>query len=309
MGKNNIRILVTGASGFIGRHLLGSLQATGNWPEIHAVCHSAEWPRGQNGSVVWHAADLLHPPSLDGLIAQVKPTHLIHAAWVTDHGVFWTHPDNTCWYDASLTLADAFSRHGGRRFVNLGSVAEYDWRDGRMIEGKTREEPATPYGQAKLAFHRELTARAQKAGYSAATGRIFFTYGAHEKPGRFVPSACRALITGEPEAFGSGSQWRDFLHVTDLARAIEYLTRSPLEGAVNLGSGSPMRLSDMLYVLENLSTAKGVLLKGARPDAPDDPPILFADTKRLAEIGWQPIVSLEDGLSAALDWWRSYLNP
>ena len=133
-------------------------------------------------------------------------------------------------------------------------------------------------------------------------------YGDYEKPGRLIPTACRSLLTGQPEAFGSLYQWRDFLHVTDLARGIIALTQSTLEGAVNIGSGEPVRLSLILDTLERLSGQKGVFQPGMRVASSVEPPILFADVGRLAKTGWLPTVTYEEGLSNALDYWRGQLD-
>jgi len=250
---------------------------------------------------------LLDEGAANTLMEKITPSHIIHTAWVTEHGAFWSHPDNTPWLDASLRLADAFARQGGQRFIHLGTVAEYDWQSGRMIEGVTPERPATPYGEAKLAFHRALVKHTTGGSFSAATARVFFVYGPHEKPGRLIPTACHALITGQPEAFGSLHQWRDFLHVTDLARGIVALTQSSLEGAVNIGSGGPVRLSLLLDTLERLTGQKDVFQRGVRADPSGEPPILFADVSRLAKTGWLPLVTYEEGLSNALDYWRGQL--
>ena len=301
------RIFITGGTGFIGRHILAALQKSGEWHEIHALRRASSQRAPDLDGIIWHEGDLLEPPMADALIDQIKPSHLIHAAWVTEHGAFWTHPDNAPWLDASLRLADAFARHGGQRFIQLGTVAEYDWQSGRMIEGVTPEQPATPYGEAKLAFHRALVKLTLNGRFSAATARVFFVYGAHEQPGRLIPTACRALITRQPEAFGSLNQWRDFLHVTDLARGIAALTQSSLEGAVNIGSGGPVRLSLLLDTLERLTGQKDVFQRGARTDPSGEPPILFADVGRLAKTGWLPLVTYEEGLTNALDYWRGEL--
>jgi UDP-glucose 4-epimerase len=123
-----------------------------------------------------------------------------------------------------------------------------------------------------------------------------------------VPTACRAIINGQPEAFGSLFQWRDFLHVTDLARGIVALTRSDLEGAVNIGSGGPARLNFLLDTLEKLSGRSDLFQRGARKDPENDPPILFADVAKLAQTGWLPLVGYEEGLANALNYWRDELT-
>ena len=176
-----------------------------------------------------------------------------------------------------------------------------------MIEGETPEEPASLYGTKKLAFHQALMERTRKGQFSSATGRIFFVYGPNEKPQRLVPAACRALITGQSETFGSRHQWRDYIHVSDLARAIVALTHSSLEGPVNLASGAPVPLSFILDELEKLAQKPGALTRGTRAPTEDDVPMLFGHAARIASTNWRPTVTFKEGLSQTLDWWREQL--
>ncbi len=301
------RMLITGGSGFIGSQLIDALTRTGEWEEIHAIHHSATVPTTPNKALIWHRADLLNKTTPADLLASIKPSHLIHGAWVTDHGAFWADQRNSEWLAASVRLADAFARHGGQRFINLGSVAEYDWQSGRMVEDETPETPSSFYGKSKLAFHRELLERGRKGDFSSATGRIFFVYGPKEKPQRLVAAACRSLITDQSEIFSVGSQWRDYMHVSDLARGIYALTTSPLEGAVNIASGAPIRVSFILDELEKLAHKPGQLSRKTKSPADEEVPMLFGHAERLASTGWRPLVSLEEGLRQTLNWWREQL--
>jgi nucleoside-diphosphate-sugar epimerase len=307
MTSSKKRLLITGASGFIGSHICAELSQKEEWAEIHALSRSTPTETTGKQPIHWHQGNLLDAETPAALIDYIKPSHIIHGAWVTDHGAFWAHKDNEAWLTASLKLAEAFARTGGERFINLGSVAEYSWQSGHMIEGETPEEPSSLYGESKLAFHRALSEQSRKGQFSSATGRIFFVYGPNEKPQRLVPSACRALITGQPESFGAGHQWRDYMHVSDLVRGILALTHSSLEGAVNLASGLPVQLSFILDELEKLAEKPGALIRGTRTVSEDDIPILFGHAARLASTGWRPTVPFKEGLSETLKWWRAQL--
>jgi len=301
------RLLITGASGFIGSHLHTILGNMDQWAEIHALSRMPVVNMPINHRVVWHQADLLADDRPTELIHQIKPSHVVHAAWITEHGAFWEHQVNSAWLAASLNLAEAFMLSGGERFITLGSVAEYDWTQGRMIEGHTPETPSTLYGQAKLAFHHALTEHNKRGHFSSATCRIFYTYGPFENPKRLVPLACRSLITERSEAFGSGSLWRDYIHVSDLVRGIAAVLHSDLEGAVNIGSGAPVRISFLLDQLEKLSHKPGFLKRGQQADLGNEVMMLFADVCRLGKLGWRPIVSFEEGLNHTIQWWRQRL--
>lgn len=134
------RVLVTGASGFIGRHALPALQMRGY--EVHAV---ARRPLQLEGAR-WHAADLLDEQAQAELLATVRPSHLLHFAWYAEHGKFWTAAENRRWVDATATLVQAFQRAGGRWVAATGSCAEYDWASGRCDELTTPIAPSTEYG-------------------------------------------------------------------------------------------------------------------------------------------------------------------
>ena len=308
MNSGKKRLLVTGASGFIGSHLLPVLCKMNEWAEIHALSRRPQPNTSTSPEVQWHQADLLVGSTASELIRQIKPSHMVHAAWVTQPGEFWEHKDNSNWLAASLQLAEAFAQLGGGRFITVGSVAEYDWTQGRMIEGQTPETPLTLYGQTKLAFHQALTEHNRKGRFSSATCRVFFTYGPNENAQRLIPTACRSLITERAEGFGSGSLWRDYLHVGDLVRGIAAVLRSDIEGAVNVASGAPVRISYLLDELERLSQKPGFLNRGVRPDLRNEVVALFADVGRLGALGWRPNVSFEEGLNHTLQWWRQQLT-
>lgn len=291
-----MKLLITGATGFIGRAILNQFDRE-HIAEIHAVTRQIGTSETNAGPVIWHDANLFHNRSVESLFEKINPTHVIHAAWETTHGKFWTCESNRDWLSASLRLLDAFERHGGKRFVFLGSMAEYDWSAAPLIENHSPEIPFTLYGETKLGFHRMLMQHAAAKKFSAATGRIFNLYGPNEKPERLVPQLIGALSHMTRVKVGSPDRERDLLHVNDVARAILALLSSDLEGAVNIAHGSPTRM-DTLYEVLGEITGRGHLIGvGERPDVSGEPKRLYADASLIRSTGWRPRIRLEDGLN------------
>jgi nucleoside-diphosphate-sugar epimerase len=299
------KVLVTGASGFIGRHCLLPLLARGH--DVHAVTTGPALD--EMAGVTWHRADLLDPAQVRALIAAVQPSHLLHLAWDVEHGKFWTSPGNLQWVQASLELAQAFVAAGGVRMVAAGTNAEYDWRYGWCTENITPLAPATLYGASKHALNITLSAYAAQVGLSAAWGRIFFLYGPGEHPSRLVSSVTRALLKREPAPMSHGQQRRDFLYVGDVGDAFAALLDSAITGPVNIASGVPVTVRDMAYTIADALDAGDLIRLGALPTPPDDPPLLAGDPGRLRnEVGWQPCHTLADGIGASIAWWRERME-
>jgi nucleoside-diphosphate-sugar epimerase len=295
------RILLTGATGFIGRHALTRLRAAGH--DVHAVTSRERPPGGDR--VTWHQADLLAGADV---VAEVAPEVLVHLAWYVEPGRYWTAPENVRWVEASLVLLRAFADAGGRRAVIAGTSAEYDWHAvGQLCEEDgTPLRPATLYGAAKHSLHAVAAAYAEQAGFELAWGRIFFVYGPGEPERRLVPSVGRALLAGESVPTTRGDQVRDFLHVEDAAGAFAALADAETTGAVNIGSGDPVTVRDVFDTLAELAGRPELLRPGALPDRKGDPLRLVADVSRLrGEVGFAPRIALRDGLAATLEWLRA----
>ena len=295
------RVLITGAAGFIGRHCLPRLVEDGY--EVHAVS-SADRARDPS-TVHWHLADLLDRRQVAGVMAEVRPTHLLHLAWYTVPGRYWTALENFHWVGASLDLIETFVEHGGRRLVSAGTCAEYDWSYGYCVEGMTPLAPATPYGVCKDALRAMVESFASQTGLSSVWGRVFFLYGPHEHPGRLVPSVIRSLLHAEPARCTHGNQIRDFLYVQDVADAFVMLLGSDTTGAVNIASGQPIRLRDIIIEIADQLGELGLVRLGALPPAPGEPSVLLGDASRLRqEVGWSPSYCLADGLEQTIAWWK-----
>ncbi len=296
------RVLLTGARGFIGRHAPALLTARGF--EVHAV--SSQQSAESIPDVVWHRTNLLDSTETLRLMTEVRPTHLLHLAWYAEPGKFWHSPENFQWLEASIALLRHFREQGGERVVMAGTCAEYDWDYGFFSEAITPCRPATSYGACKNALHETLQSYCAAQGMSGAWGRIFFLYGPGEHPARLVASVITDLLGGEQARCTHGNQIRDFLHVEDVASAFVALLDSTVEGAVNIASGQPVTLRDVVLTAADCLCARDRVLFGALPAPEKEPPLLVADVRRLSnEVKWNPRYDLQTGIEQTIQWWKS----
>lgn len=297
------KILVTGASGFIGRHCLSKLVAR-NY-EVHAV--SRETQRADSGDVCWHEADLLDLSCIPGLMAEIRPTHLLHMAWHVAPGVWASTGGDQYlrWVQSSLELLIRFTENSGERAVMAGSCTEYDWRYGYCSEAVTPLNPNTLYGVCKNSVQQQFSAFSRESGLSSAWGRIFFLYGPFENKARLVSSVINSILSGETARCTSGTQIRDFLYVDDVADAFVALTDSDVEGPVNIASGRPVLLKDVIYSIADRLGRKDLVSLGALPMPANETPLVAADISRLSgELGWKPQYDLDAGLNKTIEWWK-----
>ncbi|MFN6952142.1 MAG: NAD-dependent epimerase/dehydratase family protein [Albidovulum sp.] len=278
------RVLLTGATGLIGRHCVGPLEESG------FTVHAASRGRGD---------DLLADP--EGVVARAGADHLIHLAWHDGAKDRWSSPRNLEWVEASLRLLRAFAAAGGRRAVMVGSCAEYDWTGAGHLGEDAPLRPATLYGAAKAATGIAAMAGAKALGVSLAWARVFFAYGPGEPEGRLLGDILKGIAAGRPVACTDGLQRRDFLHTEDIGRALVSLLLSGAEGPVNVGSGRAIPVRDLILALARAMGGEGLIRLGARPRPASDPALIEADVTRLGqETGFRPAHDLAGGIRAVL---------
>ncbi len=292
------RVLLTGASGFIGRQAVPLLLSRG--ADVHIVSH--ENVSAFTGVTV-HRADLLRAYDRRALMTSVCPTHILHFAWIATPGVYWTSPLNEKWKTATLDLLSLAEEFGAARFVGAGSVAEYNWSVGQMDEKTTPLNPTTPYGKAKAECGQAVCSH--EGSVSTSWGRIFHLYGPHEYPSRLVASVIVSLLSGKRAPCTHGEQVRDFLHVKDVASAFVALLFSDVTGPVNIGSGNHRTIKDIVRMIAREFHAEDQIDFGAIPPPENDPSILVPTIDRLMhDVGWKPSISLEKGIQETVEWWR-----
>ncbi len=263
-------VLLTGATGFVGRQVLAALCAA--QIPVHAVSRS---PGAARPGVTWHSADLLVAQDRAQL-AGLAP-RLIHCAWEVEHGAFWTSPANALWREASADLVRRVMAAGGTRVVALGTCAEYDaaatgaWDEARAID------PATPYGQAKAALQDELAAT---CGPALVWARLFHLYGPQEDPRRLIPGLIAACRAGRPAEVRAAGLIRDVVSTPHVARLILALMDSRLSGPCDIGSGQPRSLGALARIVTEAAGRPDLLRLGHAP-SPADPPEMAPRLDRL----------------------------
>ncbi|GJE65048.1 GDP-6-deoxy-D-mannose reductase [Methylorubrum aminovorans] len=299
-----MRVLVTGASGFIGRNVVAQLERQG----VDVVAASRR-PLVSNPAVRFEPIDLLTPGASADLVSRVRPTHLIHLAWNAIPRKFWSASDNLDWAAATFALSRAFVDAGGVRAVMAGSCAEYDWTGIGRLHENSGIAPATLYGKVKDATRRAVCAFGEESGLPVAWGRVFWLYGPGEAADRLVSDVASALARRHQINTTEGRQQRDFLHVEDVASAFIAALHHTHCGPFNIGSGSPVAVRHLIEILAEELGGLDLVNFGVRPSTLGEPSLLVADTKILHEtIGFTPRYGLESGLKSTADWWRNHVS-
>lgn len=288
-----MRVMLTGASGFIGSYVLRVLQYHG----IAVVVVGRARPQV---SVPFVEVDLLGIADFAALLQKVQATHLLHLAWYAEHGKYWTSSLNLRWVEATTRLVEAFCAVGGQRVVIAGTCAEYDWTHGYCREDSTPLNPATLYGISKDATRRLVMAICAQHQVSCAWGRIFLPYGDGEFAGRLIPSLIE-VFRGLRAPFGVNAlAYRDFMHASDVAEGFVRLITTGVDGAYNVCAGEPTRLAEIVTTLTSLLGVDPEPVLTLTTERFGEPPFLVGENLKLKTLGWRPTLTLTQGLERAL---------
>jgi len=275
-----MKVLITGASGFIGTYVLKCLQSS----NIDAVVLGRTRPAGYLGDFI--KTDLLELSDFNNLISKANASHLIHLAWYAEHGSYWTSSLNLRWVESTIKLAEAFCLGGGQHIVAAGTCAEYDWTYGYCIEERTPLTPTTLYGASKDATRRLLISLCATHKVACAWGRIFMPYGPGEDSRRLIPALNDVFnLKLPPFAVGSYS-FRDLLHVEDVAAGFISLLNSRAHGEFNICSGNPTQISEVIELLANARDQDPRIVLDHSVSRIGEPLMLVGDNKKLTMLGW-----------------------
>lgn len=301
-------ILITGGSGFIGSHLVRRLAEAD--ADVHVFLRTSSDTR-RLGDVsrgfTRHDADLTDPATLRAAIRNIRPRTVFHcASWGGHPGqtdaaaIFGTNLAGT------FHLLSASEETGFDRFVHIGSSSEYGMKSAPMSEGD-EPEPVDAYGASKAGATLWCRAAAISRGLPVVTLRLFSPYGSWDDPARLIPTVAKAFLEGHSVKLASPAGARDFIHVDDVLEAILLAATVPTAAGeiINVGSGRQATSGEVVGILSRLIPGAPPPSWGAIPSRPGSS-VWVADIGKARKIlGWEPRVSLEEGLRRTVEWMRN----
>jgi len=321
-----MRVLVTGGAGYIGSVVVEELLLAG-----HEVTAYDDMSRGHRDVVVTPArlveANLLDGDALGRTLGTHRIEGVVHMAAESLVGESVTMPARYYRTNVvgSLGLVDAMLHHGVRWIVFSSSAAVYGAPARQPIEESAPAAPTNPYGETKLAFERALGWYGAAYGIRSVALRYFNAAGATERNGErhdpethLIPLALAAAaglrdavtVLGDDYPTPDGTCIRDYVHVSDLARAhvlaLEALAAGRCEGTFNLGcGGTGSSVREVIEAARKVTGREIPVRMGSR--RPGDPPRLVAATDHARRtFGWSPRVTrLDDIIESAWRWQRS----
>ena len=318
-----MRILITGLSGFAGKHLIEylSLEGSHDFFGVDLEKCSRELNIGDS-TLVEEKADLTDRKEVDRLIKEFRPDQIYHLAAQSSVKRSWDDPVGTFRTNvfSGTNLLEGIRTISPEIYMLVVCTAEIY---GEIIEGNAIKEsdcifPENPYAISKAAMDFTATMYSRAYYLKVMVTRSFNHIGPGQSEGFVCSDFARqvALIEAGRQdpviLVGNLDSSRDFLDVRDVAKAYWHIMNRGKSGqAYNVCSGKPVKVSTLLEMLIALSTREDIEIKLDKEKfRPIDIPIMFGDNTRLVTMtGWQPEYSLEDSLNDILDWWRNKINP
>jgi nucleoside-diphosphate-sugar epimerase len=304
-----MRIILTGATGFIGSNVLRQFLNAGHEIAILVRPDSCTSRIADELSkVICISGDLCDLSAVRPALKEFGPDTAVHCAWDGVAGGernYYRQIENLKY---TTDFIEESAAAGAKHWIGLGSQGEYGPHDG-PIDENTDARPATLYGAVKYATSITSSVLCGLRSMRFAWLRIFSTYGPKDNPEWMIPSLALCLARGERPALTKGTQLWDFLHVEDAANAICHVVeRQDLSGTFNLGSGSSRTIRSIAEEIRDLINPALELGFGEVPFRPDQVTHLEADIGRLRNSGWEFQVKWADGLRETVDWYCANQN-
>jgi UDP-glucose 4-epimerase len=308
------RVLVTGASGFIGSHLTRRLIAEG--AQVHALTStvSSVYPTrllDVRDDITLHEASLADRGALQLVAADIRPSIVFHLGAYTHVGKSWQRVDECIQVNiqGTVNLLMALEPFGFTRFINTGTSEIYG-----DVDVPFREDgpvhPISPYSVSKHSAEEFCRIFAAARSWPVVRVRPFNAYGPMQSPDRVVPEIVTRALQRQPLRMTAGQQTREFNFVEDLAAGLVRVAVAPgIDGELfNLGCGREISIRDLASLVLHLMDDPIEPEFAALPERPIEIPRMHADTTKAEHrLGWRAETSLQDGLARTIEWYRAAL--
>lgn len=301
------KVLVTGISGFIGSHLARRLVREGT--TVHGLVRksSSLWRlQDLKDRLELHYADLTESEAVSRIVHRVKPLKVFHLAARVDVSRSWALVDEMVEVNVkgTLNLLRAAAEAGCDCFVNTGTCEEYGDNPTPFKEDQA-PNPVSPYSASKAATTTFCRMLHKTMGIPVVTLRPFLTYGPGQESEMLIPSVIRQAIRNEPFGMTEGKQTREFNYVDDIVDGFVRASVCPqaVGEVINIGCGQEYQIRHVVELVLKLAHCDIKPKFGALSYRPGETWHFYCDnTKARQLLGWEPKVTLADGLKMTIDW-------
>ena len=294
------KVLVTGASGFIGTHLCRRLLKEG--AEVYGISRNIQ--DGDYNTLHWYQGDLADMETVRKIISNIKPNIIFHLASFVSGSRNIEHvvPIFQNNLVSTLNLLTVATTIGCNRIIIAGSMEETNSNYTEVI-------PQSPYAAAKLAC--SAYARMFHALYHTPVviARLFMVYGPDQKDlNKLIPYVILSLLSGKIPKLSSGQRLVDWIYIDDVINGLLAIAKAQnIEGSmIDLGTGSLVAVRNVVENLFKLIDPKARPSFGGLQDRPMETEIFANVNETYSKIGWKSMISLEKGLEFTIDWYRNY---
>ena len=222
------KIIITGASGFLGKNLLNYLILDNSFT-IYALCRNIDKLK-EYKTIHKISVDLFDSSQMEKVVSSIQAEYIIHTAWITKHGVYQTSLENFDWLKCSYDLAIAFKKNGGKYFLGIGSCLEYELNNNSntLCSSMTPRNPSTIYGKSKNYCFEIMRDLFKESNIKFNWARIFFMVGENEPRDKLISSTIYKMLNKETIECKSPNSVYDFIDVNNVAEQLVCIIKNNL---------------------------------------------------------------------------------
>ncbi len=312
------RVLITGATGFIGKELVSRISR--DRYEVHALERyvTGRYSLDQGANVIRHHANLSDYSHVKSIIREVKPDVVLHLAAISAVSFSYDHPIEVSEvnYVGSVNLAEACYREVPdlKQFITAGTSEEYGLalKDTKhKLTEDTPMKPNSPYAVAKTAFNQYLEYMGLAYKFPYTVIRPFNTYGRKDNSHFFMERTITQMLSQDKVYLGDSTTVRDWVYVDDHVNGyLKALGNKKVIGeTINICTGKGYTTKETADLIARLTGFKGQVLWNSTPRRPLDAQYLIGDNSRARKLlGWEPQYDLNEGLKMAIAHWRQAIK-